>query len=75
MNIEVFNQFLSPFQSIIYRYNASRNKNLSLSQVLYVTSNYKLVYQVFNNFTELYGSRLKAIQKINEIYNVKCEKQ
>ncbi|KPA15434.1 hypothetical protein MHK_004353 [Candidatus Magnetomorum sp. HK-1] len=74
MNFEIIDPILSPFRSIIYRYNATRNKNFSINQVLQVTYNFKVCYQIFNNFTELYGSRWKAIQKINQIYDVKCEK-
>jgi len=73
MNIEKFDQFLSPFKNLIYRYKTTLNKNFTSHHILQIPLNMKLCYQIFNNFTELYGSRLKAVQKINDICNVKYE--
>jgi len=70
MTIEIIDKMRNPLTNVMYRLNQARKKNLSINQVTQVLSNIKIVNQVFNNFTELYGSRWKAIQKINKIYGL-----
>jgi len=68
MKNEIINKMVYPFTNVIYRFNQGKKKNLSLNQVIQVSSNIKIVYQIFYNFKELYGSHWKAIQKISELY-------
>jgi hypothetical protein len=68
MMTEIIKKMVYPLNNVIYRFNQGRKKNLSLNQVIQVISNVKMVYQIFNNFAEMYGSRLKAIQKINKLF-------
>ncbi len=49
------------------RIGAYRKKGISLTQLSILFSNSKVLAQNMRNFTELYGSRWKAIQKMNEI--------
>jgi hypothetical protein len=68
MTTEIIEKMVYPFTNVIYRFNQGRKRNFSIKQVILVTLNIKIVAQIFNNFTRLYGSRWKAIQKINELY-------